>query len=209
MKNATDIVVLLDRSGSMETIKKDMQGAFNEFVKTQSDIKDDECTVNLYQFDTALETVYENRLVHLVPKLEISPRGGTALYDALAEVIDNTGHRLSKKPEDERPSRVVFVVITDGEENSSHKFSSEQVKERIKHQTEVYNWQFVYLGANQDAFSAASNIGINMSNTMNYAANTAGVNQMWSTVTSSLAAYRSMKCSSMSLNAKDKDTSDV
>jgi hypothetical protein len=197
MQNTTDITILLDRSGSMQYIKKDMEGAFNSFIKAQTEVMDDECAVSLFQFDVECDSVYENRPVRLVPPLDIVPRGATALYDALGEVIDKTGRRLARVPEELRPSRVVFAIITDGEENSSSEYSAEQIKNIIEHQTETYDWQFVYLGANQDAFQAARNIGIPAFMAQDYAATPQGVDQMWSSVGDTLAAYRSMKTTSM------------
>jgi len=85
----------------------------------------------------------------------------TPLLDALGATINNTGKALSAAPEANRPDKVVFVIITDGQENASHQFSKQQVKEMIEHQAQVYKWQFLYLGANQDAFAEAGGIGIN------------------------------------------------
>lgn len=114
----TDIVVVLDRSGSMAGIKFDMEGGFNTFIAKQREIAG-VCRVSLYQFDTVYEPVYQGIQVQEVPLLELVPRGGTALYDALAKTIVTTGERLAKMAEPDRPGKVVFIVITDGAENAS------------------------------------------------------------------------------------------
>lgn len=201
MQNLTDITILLDRSGSMQTIKKDMEGAFDSFIESQAKIENDECVVNLFQFDVECDNVYENRPISLVPPLSITPRGMTALFDALGTIIQKTGERLSRVPEEDRPARVVFVIITDGAENSSREYTSDQIKEIIQHQSKTYNWQFVYLGANQDSFASASQIGILASSTQDYNPTTEGINVMWSSVGDSLAAFRMMETSSMSFSS--------
>ncbi len=204
MQNVTDITILLDRSGSMQYIKQDMEGAFDSFIKAQTEIKDDECVVSLFQFDVECDKVYENRPVSLVPLLNIIPRGTTALWDALGEVINKTGDRIKRIPEELRPSRVVFVIITDGEENASIEYKADKIKSMIEHQTNKYAWQFVYLGANQDSFAAASNIGISTSMVQNYKTTSEGIGQMWSSVADTLSEYRSMKTTSMSFQQNDK-----
>jgi len=201
MQNITDITILLDRSGSMQTIKKDMEGAFDSFIESQSQIENDECVVNLFQFDVECDNVYENRPISLVPPLSITPRGMTALFDALGTIIQKTGERLARIPESDRPARVVFVIITDGAENASKEYTSEQIKEIIQHQSKTYNWQFVYLGANQDSFASASQIGILASSTQDYNPTTEGINVMWSSVGDSLTAFRMMETSSMSFSS--------
>jgi hypothetical protein len=185
----------------MQTIKKDMEGAFDSFIQSQSQIEDDECVVNLFQFDVECDNVYENRPISLVPPLSITPRGMTALFDALGTIIQKTGERLARIPESDRPARVVFVIITDGAENASKEYTSDQIKEIIQHQSKAYNWQFVYLGANQDSFASASQIGILASSTQDYNPTTEGINVMWSSVGDSLTAFRMMETSSMSFSS--------
>jgi hypothetical protein len=112
-------------------------------------------TLTLVQFDTeSTDVVHESMPILEVPDLNhqtFQPRGGTPLLDALGQTIDSTGRALAAIPEANRPNKVVFVVITDGQENSSHQHTKTSVKERIDHQSSRYNWQFVFLGANQDA----------------------------------------------------------
>lgn len=169
----TDITVVLDRSGSMVSIREDMEGGFATFLKEQK-LEPGKCTLTLNQFDTHFENVYTEKDVRDINSLTIQPRGGTALIDAIGTTINETGKRLAAMKEIDRPFKVVIVVITDGEENSSREFKSEQIKAMIEHQESVYKWNFIYLGANQDAFSVAGNIGVSMGKAMNFTNDNAG-----------------------------------
>lgn len=190
MRDATDIVVLLDRSGSMSTIRTDMIGGFDAYIAELLK-QPGECAVTLHQFDTAFDTVYENRALAQVPSLVLEPRGGTALLDAMDRAIDLTGARLAALPEDKRPKRVLFVVITDGGENSSHRVKREALAAKVKQQREVYSWDFIYLGANQDSFAEAGAMGVNLANVGNFAATPAGVRSAYQAAAVSTNSYRS------------------
>ncbi|MDR2895292.1 MAG: VWA domain-containing protein [Propionibacteriaceae bacterium] len=163
----TDITVVLDRSGSMATIKTDMEGGFNHFIAEQAKDPGD-CRVSLAQFDTDYETVYSQRPIGQVPALDLQPRGGTALLDAMGRSINETGQRLAAMAEADRPGVVFFVIITDGCENSSKEFSSEQIKQLVERQENTYGWQFTYLGANQDALVEAGKMGIRAEAALTY-----------------------------------------
>jgi Mg-chelatase subunit ChlD len=171
MKDSTHIAVLLNRSGSMGSVKDETISGFNYFLKEQK-AAGDNATFTLVQFDSeSTDVVHEARQIREVPDLNQDtylPRGSTPLLDALGQTIISTGKALAGIPESNRPDKVVFVVITDGEENASHKFSKARVKEMIDHQTGKYNWKFIYLGANQDAFAEAGSVGIAMANAANY-----------------------------------------
>lgn len=177
----TDITVVLDRSGSMSSIRNDMIGGFNEFIKEQrltTDIA--KVNITLYRFDDVFETVYQEQNVNselvFLNEANFTPRGGTALLEAIGRAISLTGDRLRRMPESERPDKVVFMIITDGHENSSGiEFSYARISEMIKHQTEKYAWNFTFLGANQDAIAAAGSIGIYANAALTYAANSGGV----------------------------------
>src|SRR5213593_4061464 len=171
MKDATHIAVLLDRSGSMADVKDETISGFNYFLKEQKSAGDN-ASFTLVQFDSeSTDVVHEARPVRDVPDLNqdtYRPRGSTPLLDALGSTINSTGRTLAAIPEANRPDKVVFVVITDGQENASHQFTKARVKEMIDHQTGKYNWQFVYLGANQDAFAEAGAVGIAMAHAANF-----------------------------------------
>ena len=191
MKDATHIAVLLDRSGSMGDIKDDAIGGFNCFLKEQK-AAGANATLTLVQFDTeSTDVVHESMPILEVPDLNhqtFQPRGGTPLLDALGQTIDSTGRALAAIPEANRPNKVVFVVITDGQENSSHQHTKASVKERIDHQSSRYNWQFVFLGANQDAFDEAGAVGIAMGNAANFAP--ARMQAAFAATAANVASYR-------------------
>jgi hypothetical protein len=189
MKNKTEIILLVDRSGSMSTIKADMEGGFKTFLEAQKALPG-EATVTYYQFDTVLDKVFETLPLKDVNSITIDPRGGTALVDAACEVIDKVGQRLAKTPELDRPTSVVFVIITDGEENSSRKFVAKDLKDRITHQQDKYNWKFVFLGSNIDAISVSANYGISKDSTLEFASNAKGIQASIGTLTRSMACYR-------------------
>ena len=199
-KGLTEIIFIVDRSGSMESIRKDMIGGFNSFLKEQKRVPT-ECKVSFYQFDTdgpcVVETVYEKLDLQRVADLNTEtfvPRGGTPLYEAIATVVKKVGERLADTPSNERPERVLVVVITDGEENSSHGWTAEQVKQMIEHQEEKYKWEFVYLGANQNAWAVGATMGVKGSSTLAYVASAGGTNAMWKSLSDKTAKYRSSDC---------------
>lgn len=163
----THIYFLLDRSGSMDSIKGDTEGGFNAFIDEQRK-QAGECRVTLAQFDDRYEEVYRDRPVAQVPPLDLRPRGMTALLDSIGRLVSEAGARLAALPEQERPGLVVVGIMTDGLENSSRELDHAQVKTMIERQTNDYGWQFLYLGADQDAIEVGSSIGVAASNSMTY-----------------------------------------
>lgn len=164
----TDITLVIDRSGSMEAIREDAEGGVNAFVREQAK-QPGEALLTLVQFDTQYEFVHEGVPVQQVPAYRLAPRGRTALLDAVGRAINETGERLAKMAEADRPGLVIFVIVTDGEENASAEFSKAQIKAKIDHQQSQYKWQFTFLGANQDAFAEAGGMGIDACGVANYA----------------------------------------
>lgn len=167
-KDLTDVTVVMDRSGSMIQCREDAEGGLNAFIEEQKAHPGD-CTFTLVQFDDEYEFVHKAVPIKDVPKCILQPRGWTALLDALGKAINETGERLAAMEEDERPSLVAFVVVTDGLENSSKEFTKSQIKEMIERQTNDYQWQFTFLGADQDAFEEAGGLGFSHDTTSNYA----------------------------------------
>lgn len=192
MPNAgyTDVTVLLDRSGSMQSIKTDTEGGFNAFVEDQKRLPG-ECRLTLVQFDNEYEFVYRGVPVADVAPLNLMPRGGTALLDAIGRSISETGERLAKLPEHQRPQNVVFVIITDGQENASREYGRERVFAMVKHQSSKYNWQFIYLGANQDAIAVGGSFGVNANACANYGTSKEAVAGTYSVASGKLGALRS------------------
>lgn len=189
MTNFTDITVLLDRSGSMASIKSAMESAFNEFVQQHRAVPSSR--LSLVQFDTndPHEMVYTAKPIADVPCLDFTPRGGTPLLDALCRTIDATGNRLLNTPASDRPEKVLFVIITDGQENASREFKRKDVNDRITRQSSIYKWQFVYLGANQDAIAEAASFGIAAGQTMTYSASAAGTTNAMRSVVANTMSY--------------------
>jgi hypothetical protein len=155
----TDITVVLDRSGSMDSCRMEAENGLNHFIAEQA-AKPGAALFTLVQFDTEYEFVHRGVPIGNVPNCRLQPRGMTALLDAVGRTINETGERLRNIPEADRPGLVVVLIITDGHENSSHEFKLDQIKQMIQHQTDVYQWQFTFLGANQDAFAEAEKMGM-------------------------------------------------
>ncbi|KRB43231.1 vWA domain-containing protein [Terrabacter sp. Root181] len=165
--NLTHLYFLLDRSGSMQSIKDDTEGGFDAFIAEQRSQPGD-CRVTLAQFDDQYEEVYQDVPVADVPPLSLSPRGSTALLDSIGRLLGEAGTRLAALPEHERPGVVIVGIMTDGHENSSHELTHAQVKALIERQTSEYAWQFLYMGADQDAIEVGSSIGVAAANSMTY-----------------------------------------
>ncbi len=200
----TEIAVILDRSGSMSTIKDAMISGFAEFVAEQRKIPDP-CVVSLYQFDATHKTVFEERALGEVEALELIPGSTTALLDGMGISIARIGQRLAAKRDVDRPGKVIVLVITDGLENASREFSREKIADMVKHQSEAYNWQFAFLGANMDSFAEAGSMGISASAVMDYAANPRDVNVMYRSASRGVSNYRKASSPGASLNVSRVD----
>ncbi|HRA76035.1 MAG TPA: VWA domain-containing protein [Propionicimonas sp.] len=164
----THIEFLLDRSGSMQSIRTDIEGGFDAFVAEQAG-QPGRCTVSLAQFDDHYDVVYSAIDVGEVPPLALHPRGRTALLDAIGRSITGLGERLAALPEGERPGAVIVAIMTDGMENASREFTHAAVKELITRQEQVYRWQFLYMGADQDAIEVGASIGVRADKSLTYA----------------------------------------
>lgn len=192
MKDATEIVIILDRSGSMNAVKSDAIGGFNQFLKEQKAEKG-EANLTLIQFSTYVDTQIYGKPLAEVPELTedtYTPGGFTALNDAVAHSIIETGKRLEKLSEDERPDKVIVVIITDGEENASREHSKEAVANMVKHQEDKYNWQFLYLGSSVNAFAEAKNVGLRQDNVMNFAPGSDGMKSAYMSANNAVRLYR-------------------
>ncbi len=176
----THILIVLDASGSMSCIQNDIKGSFNAFLDKQRE-EPGKTVFDLYQFnDEAVRLVKSADLAQfhddLMSRYECT--GCTALNDAVCIAMDTIGQEFANMPEEERPANVLCVIITDGEENASRKFSTKDVKARIEHQKTKYNWEFVYLAADPDAFDAGEALGISMQDRQLVDRNSAGVAKM-------------------------------
>lgn len=171
--NLTEIVAIIDASGSMQPFVNDTIGGFNKFLEEQKTL-DGEANITLITFDSENphNVIFDginikncSGLNHMLYKAG----GMTPLYDAIGRTINSVGSRLASIPESERPSKVLFLISTDGEENSSREFTQEMIKNLIEHQNTKYNWEFVFTAANIDTQKYSSGIGIsgNMSASYN------------------------------------------
>lgn len=164
--NLTELVFILDNSGSMEGREKDVIGGFNSMLKKQKEVEG-EAKVTTVLFNWEDTILYYRRSLELVPEMtsdDYIVGGGTALFDCFGAMIDSIGEVLLNTPENDRPSKVVFVIMTDGEENSSKRYTQEQIKQMVERQSYVYSWDFIYLGADIDAFELEEMYGFHHNN---------------------------------------------
>ena len=187
----THIMMILDRSGSMMSIRDDMIGGFNKFLEDQKSL-DGKATMTLVQFDSddPFEVLRKMGDIQLVPNLTheiFIPRGCTPLLDAIGRGIAELESSLSKM--DKKPGKIVFAIVTDGYENASSEFTKDQITKMIGEKKE--NWQFVFLGADLGGIAEAGSYGISVGTTMSYDANSVSVAGAWGAVSHSLTNYRS------------------
>lgn len=187
----THIVCIIDRSGSMTSIADDTIGGLNTFIQEQASIPG-EVRLDIILFDHEYTELYmgDIRDAPVFTRENYVPRGSTALYDAIGTTINNVGAELRALPEALRPHKVIIMILTDGYENSSKQFSAEKIKKMIRHQEDVYNWTFIYLGANQDAFEVGSTLGVQAINTMNWEGTSEGVTRAYDSLSSYATHYR-------------------
>ena len=164
--NYTHILCIVDRSGSMGPVAKDMRGGLDEFFKSQAK-EPGRCLVDYVQFDNEREVVFTDKPVALA-KAQLDPRSMTALLDALGTSVVELGTKLAAKPEDDRPGKVIVVVVTDGYENASRDWTRDKVKALVEQQQDEWNWTFVFLGANMDAISEGGALGVSAGSSMTY-----------------------------------------
>lgn len=175
-KNLTELVFILDRSGSMAGLEADTIGGFNAMIEKQKKVEG-EALVSTVLFSNDSEVIYDRAEVRKIePMTEdtYTVGGGTALIDAIGGAIHHIRnvHKYIRK--EDVPENTMFIITTDGKENASHKYSSNRVKKMIKKQQEKYGWEFIFLGANIDAVQTAANFGIRKERAVNYHPDTEG-----------------------------------
>lgn len=181
-KGLTEIVFILDRSGSMNGLEKDTIGGFNSTIEKQKK-EAGEAFVSTLLFDSEMEVLHDR-----VPLASVAPltdreyyaRGCTALLDAIGGAIHHIGNVHKYAREEDRPEKTIFVITTDGIENASSKYTSERVKQMIERQKEKYGWEFIFLGANIDAVETAKSFGISEDRAANYVNDGEGIEVMYS-----------------------------
>lgn len=193
MNNKTHITFIIDRSGSMGSCWDDVIGGYKDFVQKQK-AAEGECTFSLIAFDNQYSKPIDGADIQIVTEsldeLNIRPRGGTALYDAIGRAINETNSALAGVCECCAPSKKIVVIQTDGYENASREFSASKIKDMIKHQTEKHDWQFMFIGADKNAcLSASRDLGINVNTVAWY--NEANTKGMMDTINTKLCNARS------------------
>ena len=189
----TDITVILDRSGSMQATRDDAMHGFNALVEDQKTAAG-EAWLSLVQFDDQYETHYTETPMRAVPALTPAtyvPRGSTALLDAIGRTIDAIGQRLSARSDRDRPDKVIVVTITDGQENASTHFTGAAISEKIAQQRDIYKWEFIFVGSNQDAIMSAAHMNIPAAHALSFVGSGPGTRAAYRAVADSLAGLRS------------------
>lgn len=195
-KNLTELVFILDRSGSMSGLERDTIGGFNAMIEKQKK-QEGECIVSTVLFNNDSQVIHDR-----VPLDKIKPiterdyyvSGGTALIDAIGGAIHHIGnvHKYARK--EDVPENTIFIITTDGYENASYRYSSDKVKRMIEHEKEKYGWEFLFIGANIDAVETAKRYGINQDRAVNYHADAQGTDIVYATVSQAVCNVRMNKC---------------
>ena len=207
-KDYIHISVILDRTGSMESIRDDTIGGFNAFLEDQQS-QPGTATLTLVQFDTEdpYEVVHHYLPIGDAPKLTRKtyvPRGGTPLLDALGRGINDLEKGISDLAEEERPSKVVMVVITDGHENSSKEFKKDQILKMVKERTDKDDWQFVFLSADLDGIDDARASGFVYDSSLLFDKSGKGARDAWSSLSKRTSEYRSDRAKKIGFQRSDR-----
>lgn len=191
-KGLTELVMILDRSGSMYGLEADTIGGFNSMIEKQKK-EEGEAYVSVILFDDVCEVIYDR-----VPVGQVEPmtekqyyvRGCTALLDAAGQSIHHIVNVHKYAREEDVPEKTMFIIITDGMENASSVYSYERVKEMIEHEQEKYHWEFLFLGANIDAVKEASRFGISAGRAVNYENDSEGTRLNYSVMSDAVSCAR-------------------
>jgi len=189
----TEIIFVIDASGSMAHLVGDTIGGFNGFIESQKAI-DGKATLTTVLFDSSWRILHNGVDLHEVKPMTTADYvagGMTAMLDAIGETINRVQDRHDELGE-EKPENVLFVITTDGEENSSHKFTKSQIEKMIKHQTNGHGWKFMFLGANMDAIKEANSIGISSDWSTNYTYTAKGVCDAYTTLSNATCSMRTV-----------------
>ena len=192
MKKTTELIFIIDKSGSMSGLEADTIGGFNSMLQKQRQ-EEGVCHISTILFSNYSQVLHNRRNIEKVEPLtrkDYVAGGGTALLDALGDAIQHTIKVQKLAAEDEKASNVVFVIITDGEENASTKYTKRDIKKMISHEQEEYGWEFIFLGANINAIDTADDYGIRRDRASNYVCDSAGVNLNFKCVANAISQLR-------------------
>ena len=191
-KGLTELVFILDKSGSMGGLETDTIGGYNSMLAKQQTVEG-ECYITTVLFDNKYELLHDRIDIKAVSPLtvkEYTVGGSTALLDAIGITINKIGNVQKHTADDYRAEKVMFIIITDGQENSSHEYTSDKVKALIEQQKTKYGWEFLFLGANIDAVETASRFGIASNRAQNYHADSKGVKLNYFMMSNAVASFR-------------------
>lgn len=191
-KGLTELIFILDRSGSMYGLEKDTIGGYNSMLEKQKNIQG-ECKITTVLFNHKTEVIHNRVDMNEVRKLtekDYEVYGNTALLDAVGESIQNMISVERHTKEEYQAEKILFVIITDGMENSSREYSLSQIKSMIENQRKNYNWEFIFLGANIDSIETARNLGIDEDNAVNYHADKKGTELNYKVMADAISDYR-------------------
>ena len=191
-KNLTEIVFILDRSGSMSGLEADTIGGFNSMIEKQKNAEG-EALISTVLFDNVSEVIHDRvsvRDIKAMTDKDYAVRGCTALLDAIGGAIHHIGNVHKYARNEDVPEHTLFVITTDGMENASHRYDSETVKKMIERQKERYGWEFLFLGANIDAVETARHFGIGADRAVNYHSDSRGTKLNYEVVSEAICAVR-------------------
>jgi uncharacterized protein YegL len=191
-KGLTELVFILDKSGSMSGLEADTIGGYNSMLAKQQTVEGN-CHITTVLFDNNYELLHDRidiKAVSPITDKEYKVGGSTALLDAIGRTINKIGNAQKHTTEDYRAEKVMFVIITDGEENSSREYSSEKVKVQVERQKAKYGWEFIFLGANIDAIQTAGRLGISADRAVDYVPDSVGTSLHFKVMAETVAIFR-------------------
>ena len=191
-KNSTELAFILDKSGSMHGLEKDTIGGFNSMLDKQK-AAEGECRVTTVLFDSSCTVLHDRIDIAAVRPMtdeDYCAGGSTALLDAVGTTIDKIRNVQKNSAEEGRAEKVLFVIITDGMENASHRYTYDQIKKMISRQKERYGWEFLFIGANIDAAEVAGRVGIARERTANYRSDSMGTQVLYESLAAPMTAMR-------------------
>ena len=205
--NITEIVFILDRSGSMSGFEADTIGGFNATIEKQKE-QDGKVYVSTVLFDNISEVIHDRIDINEIKRMtrrDYQVGGCTALLDAIGGAIHHIGNIHKYARQEDIPEHTIFIITTDGMENASHHYSKDRIKEMIKRQTEKYGWEFIFLAANIDAVETAENIGIRKERAANYRQTKEGVYRSYCAMSEAISTVRRNRAKEMNLEEYLKD----